>query len=79
MINGFSCSTLKSTNKKHTFLLGQRMTLASTHHEYVGDGLEELHELGEAVVGEFALASEVVVVGRDELGEGHATVGLVTQ
>jgi hypothetical protein len=55
------------------------MTLASTHHEYVGDGLEELHELGEAVVGEFALASEVVVVGRDELGEGHATVGLVTQ
>lgn len=50
-----------------------------THHQYVGDRLEELHELGEAVVAELALTTEVMVVGRDELTEGHSAVGLVAK
>lgn len=50
-----------------------------THHHYVGDGLEELHELGEAVVAELALPTEVMVVGGDELTEGHPAVRLVAE
>lgn len=50
-----------------------------THHEHFRDGFKEVHELVEAVVAEFALPAEVVVVGRDELIEGHPAVGLVAQ
>lgn len=56
---------------KHIFFL--------THQQYVWDRLEELHELGEAVVAELALATEVMVVGGDELTEGHSAVRLVTE
>ena len=36
---------------------------------------EELHQFGVAVVSDATLASEVVVVGGDELAERHATSG----
>lgn len=51
----------------------------TTYHQYIWDGLEELNELVEAVVGQLALTAKVVVVGGDEPAEGHATVGLVSQ
>ena len=38
------------------------------------DGLEELYELGEAIVRHPALAAKVVVVAGDELVEGQAAV-----
>lgn len=49
-----------------------------THHEHIRDGLEELHELSEAIVAEFALATKVVVVGGNELAEGHSAMRLMT-
>lgn len=69
MINNFSY--LRAQGTTHTVYL--------THHQYVGDCLEELHELSEAVVAELALTTEVMVVGGDELTEGHSTVRLVTK
>ncbi|TNN57989.1 hypothetical protein EYF80_031813 [Liparis tanakae] len=53
--------------------------VCETHHHYVWDRLEELQELGEAVVAELALATEVMVVRRDELAEGHSAVRLVAK
>lgn len=50
-----------------------------THHQYVRDCFEEIHEFGEAVVAELALTTEVMVVGRDELTEWHSAVRLVTE
>lgn len=50
-----------------------------THHQYVRDCFEEIHEFGEAVVAELALTTKVMVVGRDELTEGHSAVRLVTE
>lgn len=50
-----------------------------THHQDVGDRLKELHELGEAIVAELALTTEVMVVGGDEFAEGHSAVRLVTE
>ena len=50
-----------------------------THHQHIRDGFKELYELVEAVVGELALTAKVVMVGGDQLAEGHAAVGLVTQ
>ena len=41
--------------------------------------LEELHQFGEAVVRDAALLAEVVVVGRDELVEGHLALRTVLQ
>ena len=45
----------------------------------VGYCLEELHELGEAVVRHTTLLAEVVVIGRDELVEGHLALWAVLQ
>lgn len=57
--------------KKHACFLA--------HHQYIGDCLEELHELGEAVVAELALTTKVMVVGGNEFTEGHSAVRLVTK
>ena len=43
------------------------------------DGLEEFHKFGVSVVGHTTLSAEVVVVSRDELGEGHTTLRRVFQ
>ena len=43
----------------------------------MGNGLEQLDEFGEAVVGDAALLTEVMVVGGDELVEGHAALRTV--
>lgn len=53
--------------------------LISTHLKDIRNGFEQLHELGETIVGELTLAPEVVVVSGDELAEGHAEVRLVPQ
>ena len=41
--------------------------------------LEQFHQLRVAVVGDATLAPEVVMIGRDELAEGHAAAGVRTQ
>ena len=48
--------------------------LRVAHLYHVRDGLKQLHQLGVPVVGHPTLAPEVVVIGRDELGEGHAAL-----
>ena len=45
----------------------------------VGDGLQQLQQLGVAVVGDAALLGEVVVVGGDELVDGQQAGGLALQ
>lgn len=57
----------------------QKSNGCHTHYQDIRDCLEELHELGEPVVAELALATEVVVVSRYELAEGHSAVRLVTK
>lgn len=49
------------------------------HLDRVGDGLEEFDELGATVVGDAALAPEVVVVRRDELGKVQLALRRVLQ
>jgi len=41
----------------------------------VGHGLQQLQQLGVAVVGDAALLGKVVVVGWDELADGHDAEG----
>lgn len=53
--------------------------LISTHLKDIRNGFKQLHELGEPIVGELALAAKVVVISGDELAEGHAEVWLVPQ
>jgi hypothetical protein len=45
----------------------------------VVDALKEVGEPGEAIVSHAALTAKVVVVGGDELVEGHATLRVVLQ
>lgn len=52
---------------------------AVPHLKDIGYGFKQLHELGEPVVRELALAAEVVVISGDELAEGHAEAWLVPQ
>lgn len=54
-------------------------TVFHTYHQYVRNRFEELYELDEAVVAELALTTKVMVVGGDELAEGHSAVRLVTE
>ena len=68
-----------STEDQKELIKPYKHTDFETHHQYVRDRLEELHELGEAVVAELALTTEVMVVGGDELTEGHSAVRLVTE
>lgn len=53
--------------------------VSRAHRQDVRDGFEKLHELGEAVVAQLALAAEVMMVGGDELVEGHSAVRLVAE
>lgn len=43
------------------------------------NGLQQLQQLGVAVVGDAALLGEVVVVARDELAHGHEAGRLILQ
>ena len=45
----------------------------------VGDGLQQLQQLGVPVIGDAALLGEVVVVGGDELVDGQQAGGLALQ
>lgn len=80
-------NTLKLKNDASAFSKLTRLCMVKdhnesctkTHHQDVRDRLEELHELGETIVAELALTTEVMVVGGDEFAEGHSTVRLVTE
>lgn len=77
----FSCLKIKknSTQEQAHWYPDKKTKTKHTHHEHFWDAFKEVHELVEAVVAEFALPAEVVVVSRDELIEGHPAVGLVAQ
>lgn len=53
--------------------------VSQAHRQDIWDGFEKLHELGEAVVAQLALAAEVMMVGGDELAKGHSAVRLVAE
>lgn len=50
-----------------------------TYLKDIRNSFEQLHQLGEPIVGELALAAEVVVISGDELTERHAEVWLMPQ
>lgn len=54
-------------------------TVSSAHRQDIWDGFEKLHELGEAVVAQLALAAEMMMVSGDELVKGHSAVRLVAE
>lgn len=58
---------------------GESKLHPSGYLQHVWHGLQQLQQLGVAVVGDAALLGEVVVVGRDELAHGHDAGRLTLQ
>lgn len=54
-------------------------TVCVKYLKHIGNSLKQLYKLGETVIGKFTLPTEMMVIGWDELAEGHTEVRLVTE
>ncbi len=59
---------------KHDLLHNNNHNTTATNLQYMWDSLKQLNQFGEAIVRYPALFAKVVMVGRNELVEGHTTL-----